>query len=35
LVEHARVMLITKQLPKYLWVEAVSHATWLKNRLPF
>jgi hypothetical protein len=27
-------MLITKQLPKYLWVEAVSYATWLKNRLP-
>jgi len=34
LVEHARAMLLAKNLPKFLWAEAVSYATWLKNRLP-
>jgi hypothetical protein len=34
LVEHARAMLLGKNLPKYLWAEAVNYATWLKNRLP-
>lgn len=27
-------MLIAKDLPKYLWAEAINYATWLKNRLP-
>jgi hypothetical protein len=27
-------MLVAKDLPKYLWAEAVNYATWLKNRLP-
>jgi hypothetical protein len=34
LVEHAWVMLIAKDLPKFLWAEAINYATWLKNRLP-
>lgn len=34
LVEHARAMLLVKDLPKYLWAEAVNYTTWLKNRLP-
>jgi hypothetical protein len=34
LVEHARAMLLGKNLPKYLWAEAVNYATWLKNCLP-
>ncbi|GBE85505.1 hypothetical protein SCP_0800220 [Sparassis crispa] len=32
LPEHARAMLITAELPKSLWGEALMHATWLKNR---
>jgi hypothetical protein len=27
-------MLLGHNLPKFLWAEAVSYATWLKNRLP-
>ena len=34
LVEHARAMLLARDLPKFLWAEAVNYATWLKNRLP-
>ena len=34
LVEHARAMLLARELPKYLWAEAINYATWLKNRLP-
>lgn len=34
LVEHARAMLLAKDLPKFLWAKAVNYATWLKNRLP-
>jgi hypothetical protein len=34
LVEHARAMLIAHGLPKFLWVEVVNYAVWLKNRLP-
>ncbi|GBE88951.1 Retrovirus-related Pol polyprotein from transposon TNT 1-94 [Sparassis crispa] len=32
LPEHARAMLITAELPKSLWGEALMHAMWLKNR---
>jgi hypothetical protein len=34
LEEHARTMLLAKDLPKFLWAEAVNYATWLKNHLP-
>ena len=34
IVELARAMLIAKNMPKFLWAEAVNYATWLKNRLP-
>jgi hypothetical protein len=34
IVELARAMLISKNVPKFLWGEAVNYATWLKNRLP-
>jgi hypothetical protein len=34
LVSLARAMLLGHNLPKFLWAEAVSYATWLKNRLP-
>ena len=34
LLEHARAMLFTAGLPRYLWLEAVRHATYLKNRSP-
>jgi hypothetical protein len=34
LVDHARAMLLARDLPKNLWAEAVDYATWLKNRLP-
>jgi hypothetical protein len=27
-------MLIAKDLPKFLWAEAVNYVMWLKNRLP-
>jgi len=27
-------MLIAKNMPKFLWAEAVNYATWLKNHLP-
>jgi hypothetical protein len=27
-------MLIAKDLPKFLWAEAVNYAMWLKNCLP-
>jgi len=33
LIELARAMLIAKNLPKYLWAEAVSHAAYLRNRV--
>ncbi|KAJ3002694.1 hypothetical protein NUW54_g5708 [Trametes sanguinea] len=32
LMEKVRAMLITSGMPRYLWGEAVMHATWLKNR---
>ena len=31
LLEHARAMLLTAGLPKFLWFETIRHATWLKN----
>lgn len=34
LVEHARAMLLARNMPKFLWAEAIDYATWLKNRLP-
>src|SRR5882757_5814427 len=34
LVEHARAMLLARNLPKFLWAEAIGYATWLKNRMP-
>ena len=34
LVEHARAMLLGKDMPMYLWAEAIQYATWLKNRFP-
>ena len=34
ILEHARAMLIGAGLPRFLWVEAVRHAIWLKNRSP-
>jgi hypothetical protein len=33
LVEHARAMLLGRDIPKILWVEAINYATWLKNCL--
>jgi hypothetical protein len=27
-------MLLARDMPKYLWAEAINYATWLKNRLP-
>jgi len=33
LLEHARAMLLASGLPKSLWVDAVQHANWLRNRL--
>ncbi|KAJ3521915.1 hypothetical protein NMY22_g12109 [Coprinellus aureogranulatus] len=32
LLEAARAMMLAKQLPAYLWDEAVSHAVYLRNR---
>ena len=34
LTELARAMLLGAGLPKFLWGEAISHATWVKNRAP-
>jgi hypothetical protein len=34
LVTHARAMLIAKDMPLFLWAEAINYATWLKNCLP-
>jgi hypothetical protein len=34
LVEHARAMLLGRDMPKFLWVEVLNYTTWLKNRLP-
>jgi transposase InsO family protein len=34
LVEHARAMLLGRDMPKILWAEALNYTTWLKNRLP-
>jgi len=31
LVEHARAMLLGQNKLKYLWVEAINYAIWLKN----
>ena len=31
LLEHAQAMLISANLPKSLWPEAIHHAMWLKN----
>jgi len=33
LVEHARAMLLARDMLKFLWAEAINYATWLKNRL--
>ena len=32
LLEHARAMILTVDLPKFLWTESVQHVVWLKNR---
>jgi len=32
IVERTRALLHASGLPKFLWGEAISHATWLKNR---
>ncbi|GBE90191.1 hypothetical protein SCP_1900400 [Sparassis crispa] len=34
LLELARAMLITKNLPSFLWAEAVAYAAYLQNRAP-
>jgi transposase InsO family protein len=34
LVEHARAMLIGKDMPMFLCAEAIQYAAWLKNRFP-
>jgi hypothetical protein len=34
LMELARAMLIAKQLPVFLWAEAVAHAAYIRNRCP-
>ena len=34
LLEEARALLFTNQVPKYLWGEAVLTATYLINRMP-
>ena len=34
LIELVRAMLIAKELPTFLWDEAVSHATYIRNRSP-
>ncbi|GBE84071.1 hypothetical protein SCP_0600490 [Sparassis crispa] len=34
LLELARAMLITKNLPSFLWAEAVAYAAYLRNRAP-
>jgi hypothetical protein len=34
LVEHAYAILIRKNMPMYLWAEAIQYATWLKNHFP-
>jgi hypothetical protein len=34
LVEHARAMLIGKDMPMFLWAEAIQYAAWLKNWFP-
>ncbi|EJD32559.1 rve-domain-containing protein, partial [Auricularia subglabra TFB-10046 SS5] len=34
IVERARAMLFAHELPRFLWAEAVSYATHLKNRSP-
>ena len=34
LIELVRAMLISKGLPTFLWDEAVSHATYIRNRSP-
>ena len=34
LLEQARGMLSTSQLPKNLWPETIHHIVWLKNRTP-
>jgi hypothetical protein len=33
IVEHIRVFTHSSGLPKFLWGEALRHATWLKNRM--
>ena len=32
--ERARALLIASGLPRFLWEEAMKHATWLQNRTP-
>src|SRR5882724_3222905 len=31
LLEHAHAMLLTSGLLKFLWMETIEHATWIKN----
>ena len=31
----ARMLMFSSNLPQQLWVEALRHAKWLRNRLPF
>ena len=33
LLEHAKAMLLTAQLPKNIWPETIHPAVWLKNRM--
>src|SRR5882724_7055442 len=32
LFEHMCAMMLASGLPKFLWIETVQHATWIKNR---
>ena len=34
LLEHARAMIYAKNLPKFIWPEAVAYACYIKNRSP-
>jgi hypothetical protein len=34
LVKHAQAILLGRDMPKFLWAEALNYATWLKNCLP-
>lgn len=34
MIEAARAMLIAKELPKFLWTEAIAYACYIRNRTP-